>query len=215
MQIETQLFLPLLKKWILALLITASICTVSNSFAKSTVEAGSLILGKFNHNSKIDRLEIAQDLLKKINSLNSHISNPTPDELNWINAERKESKKSLDRYARFVDSPEFQKFKLKEYIKAMQDSLQCVINNIKINNTPKEMYCWEYVSYLLVDQDTINDSIKILQSNNKISRYLGKYEDNGLNPVHNPHGYSGFYHSEGEGIMRYIIMPYLSGNITG
>src|SRR3990167_2749956 len=198
-----------MKNLLLSLSLLLLCGTISTAFAMQPVMAGDLILGKFDANLRAVRRIIAKDILKHINSLDTLVSNPTPDEIAWIDMEKEESKKSLERRINYLDSPEFQKYMLKDYLKATKDSLLCVIGSA---NVSREMYCWGCVSYLLVDPSRLNDAIMILKVNHKISNDLNEKE---TFIVNSEVGYNANYHLFGEGILRYILMPYIAGKKMG
>lgn len=192
-------------KYLLSIVLLVLMCAINTVFAAKQVSAGDLILGKFNANLKIARLVIARDILRGINALDDLVYNLTPAEMAWINTERRKSKIFTDRYIHFLNTPEFQNYMLKDYLRAAKDSLHCVIESDTI---AKEMYCWGYVSYLLVDLSKVNDAVMILKENQKIPSDL---RENETFLVNDDGRYNANYHSYGEGILRYILMPYLSG----
>lgn len=177
----------------------------------STNVATDLLRGTFDANSKSNRVAIAKDILNQINLLDSFIASPTPNEMNWINSEYEATKNSLmsSRRINLVDSPEFQVYKLKNYLSAIKNSLGMIIYNDNIHD---EMYWWGNLSSQLIDPSTLNDALYTLKINNKYPSDIERSrQDLCIGDGETVSPYNMCYHSDGEGILAYILMPYLQG----
>ncbi len=196
-------------KILIASLVILFSANAMSSTSASTVSASDLILGKFNTYSRTDRMIIAKDILEKINALDSLVPNPTPNDLLWINTETEALKDSstFTRRMNFIESAEFQEYKFKNHLKAMKYALVHIIDT---NNVSSEMANWALLSSGLIDKDTIDDAIEVLKSHQKIPNYIGSDNDNKTMIASSVIGYSNFYHLWGEGILTYILIPYLS-----
>lgn len=140
--------------------------------------------------------------------LNNLISNPTPDEINWINAEDEATKHELlsTRRINLVDSTEFQKYKLKNYLTAIITSLRMIIGS---DNLKDELYWWGNLSSLLIDEQTLNDALYTLKINGKFPSEIGRLRNLCIGTGDRSADYNMCYHSFGEGILSYILIPYL------
>jgi hypothetical protein len=193
-----------------------SIIFSTSVFATQNLSASSLILGKFDSNSRETRKTLAIALKKQVDAFDKLIPNPTPDELNWIENEEKATRNDWfsSRYRDFIESPELQKSRLKNSLESMQYYLENILRDIAHKNTPEEMYNWTSLSTLMLDSDRINDAILILQRNNKFPSDATLQKDRdahtGLAPDNNyPGGHNSFYNTEAQGIISYIVIPYL------
>ena len=170
--------------------------------------ASDLYRGAFNATSKSNRIAIAKDILKQITLLDGFIPNPTPAEVSWINTEDEATKRALvsSRRINLIDSAEFQKFKLKSYLRYIKSSLLLVINS---NSLQEEMYGWGNITAQLIDQATLNDALYTLKNHNQFPNEIERIRELCIGSGEDRSAYNMCYHSYGEGIFSYIIMPYL------
>lgn len=167
-----------------------------------------LMNGKFDATSVDVRKYIAKQVLNEINLLNDKIPNPSPEELKWIKKEYDASKDVIisKRLEDLLASTEFQKKQLKYHVKKMR---MLLIKIIKSPNISIEMKKWAQLSYLMLDSYKVDRAINILLKRNKLPSSIS-HEFNGIANPGSFHDFNTYYHAEGRGIIRYILVPYFS-----
>lgn len=184
----------------------------TNTFA---ADSRSLISGKFNATQKTERTEIAKDIKAKIELLDSYLPNLKPSEIAWIEEEKVaiQKLKGMDaqaaRLVQLLESPEFQHQNLKDSLRNIKNNLDCIANEKVTLNS--EMLCWAVTSHHLSEESTFDDSITVLKKHGRLPKDIAKKA--GLLEISGYRSYSILYKSYARGIMEYIIIPYLAGNI--
>lgn len=184
---------------------------VSVSVTGFAADAGDLILGGFDGASKKERLEIARDILGRVEKLSNYVATPKPSEIAWVHTEQEAiaSLKGTDAYDERVrqlyQSPEFQNLKLRILLDGIENTLQCVTSDD--TNLRKEILCWSRASLDLSNRATLDDAIMILKKHDRLPKDIADKAELGLG------NYSEDYDWMARGINEYIVIPYLQGRI--
>lgn len=179
-----------------------------NTFA---ADSYCLLTGIFDANSRKERVEIAKDILSKIELLDSYLPNPKPSEVAWIKEERAAMYKLQgdafeERFKKLSLSPEYTHQYLKEHLAETKTHLECIIND-KVN-LESEILCWERVSLDLSERNAFDSSIMILKIDGRLPKDIAKKAC-----FFNKKGFSWIYDLYAWGIHMSIIIPYLEGHI--
>lgn len=178
--------------------------------AENTValRSGNLILGEFDPFSRKSRKEIAIDLNKKVNDLLYQVPTQNPDDLAWLESEKREldriesTQKSVpsNRELAYVESKQFQHRQLRWLLGNISEAVSCILEaNVTIK---KEMVCWTVASSNLMEKGTLYDSISILRKHGVLPKKADStFEEDYWFPVY------------GEGIIKYIVLPYLRSQL--
>lgn len=175
-----------------------------------------LLRSKGGNLTKLQRVEIANELLKNIRALDAYISSLTPKESQWLDAEWNSLaslplEASNQKAFRLTSSPEYQTKKLKEGIETIRVSLECITKWAGVS-IEQEMFCWAYAAYNLTDKDSFNDSIRILVKSGKVSLPSTVRDQLGLSPFPGDDVWIGF-NMHGRLIQGKIVLPYME-NMT-
>lgn len=169
------------------------------SFANENTQEPNLITGNFDGRNHDSRIESLIPIEEKLTEINSYIPNPSPDEIKWINKEESEIDKINDfdtrtnRYIALSDKVPYQELVMKRTI----DRVLTIIKAIKDERNIKvEMYYWAKLSSILGQSWVFHDGILVLKKAIKFPTYIDTYQ-------------SEFIRSYGDGILKYILLPYL------
>ncbi len=198
------------KRWFVGIVFGILIFFRASAFA---ADVNSLVSGKFNANVRSVRVEIARDLLGRIELLDSYLPGAKPSELSWIEKERAAIDKLREgsdawseRMLQLYKSPEFQNQKLKTFLNNIRKSLECIINDkVKLNS---EILCWAVVNHNLPDKTTFNDSITILRDQGRLPKDIAEKAH-----LVEANGFDTRFTFNARGIQEFIIIPYLAGHI--
>jgi len=157
---------------ILVLFMVVIACNTNTIAADKKSGLVLLIESKQGALTESQRVEIANELLKKIKALDGYIPSLTPNESQWLDEEWNSLtalplEESNQKAFKLTSSPEYQTRELKRNIKNITIGLECVKNVVGVS-IKKEMFCWASVSHDLTDKDSFNDSIRILVKSGKI-----------------------------------------------
>lgn len=180
---------------------------LSNAWGADTSSeenSGKLISGEFDAFSRKSRKEIAISLNKKINDLLFKVPIQNPDDLAWLESEKREIDRvennqktmPLDRTVAYIVSKQFQHRQLRSLLANTSEAISCVLEaNISIK---REMMCWTVASSNLIEKDKLSDSISTLRKNGVLPKKVDSFfEEDYWFPVF------------GKGIIDYIVLPYL------
>ena len=180
----------------------------SHAFA---ADALSLVTGKFNANSKEERIEIASDLIKKIEEINAYLPTQKPSEVEWAKKEEATIKENPIedpwRLNNLLYSPEFRHYKFKKLLSDAIESLECTKS--KDNGLEKEIFCWEIIVKNFSYNRSIDSSIDILIRNHRLPKDI--LEKTILRSEKSP---STIFNSYARSIKKYIVYPYMANRIT-
>jgi hypothetical protein len=191
----------------LVLLLTS---TSAPAFAASAVD---LINGKFDSGSRKERQDIARSVLAMTEKLSAFVSQLPPSEKSWVLDEQAEVRQLKDdaarnqRFAQLSQRPEFQQQELKSLLEAIKDSLQCIAD-VRVA-LRREMFCWAVASQRLSDSMTLNYAITNLVQHGRLPKDIHTKAE--LMP--DSLGYGAHYTWYSRGIIEYIVIPYLAGQI--
>jgi hypothetical protein len=175
-----------------------------------------LVEAKDGNLTKSQRVEIADEFLKKIKALDAYIPSLTPKESQWLDTEWNSLaslpfEASNQKAFRLSSSPEYQTKQLKEGIGAIRVSLECIRKWAGVS-MEQEMFCWAYTAYNLTDKDSFNDSIRILIKHGKIDLPLTIRDQIGLSPFPGEDFWIGF-NMYGRLVQSKIVLPYMADKI--
>lgn len=193
------------------LVLLAAFCLFSH--VAGAADAGNLIDGKFESNSKKDRTAIARDLLAEVSGFADLLPLPRPSDTSWVETERAaidrlgNSAAASSRLLQFYESPEFQNVKLANTLDQIKSAIECILNQgIPLR---REVYCWATASFFLGDKSTFADGIAILRRAKRLpkdARLKGKIGD--------LDGVAVSFEFFSRGIQQYIVLPYLKAEIN-
>jgi hypothetical protein len=193
---------------------------VSVSVTGFAAVSGDLINGEFDSTSKKERIEIARDILGRVENLSNYVSAVSPSEREWVLTEQEalHSLRGTDAYHnrlnQLYDSAEFQNLKLKSLLDSIERNLMCVIGedpNIEDTSISQEMLCWSLADRDLSSRITIDAAIPILIKHNRLPEDIGEKSELKLTDYFD---YSHKFEWMAHGINEYIVIPYLRGGIT-
>lgn len=191
-------------KLLLSLLAVLLLSVFPLTLSAKTLSSMDLIDGDFNARSKTDRLLIAIDLAKSIYQLNAKIPSISRDEKHKIAQEQhaidsiRDKNIKEQRIATLVNTPDFQQEKLKEYLSDVNNTLTCIKTEVVVSH---EMYCWSYLGFLLTNPVILNDAMLVLEKSGKLPKSV------------DPDLMREQYNWYGRGILQYIIIPYIGGEM--
>lgn len=177
---------------------------ISCAAYSKNVSASDLVDGNFDATIRENRIIIANDISRNVRVLNSAIPDTSPVVAKWLRLERREIDALKDKQIRdsriteLVNTADFQQDKLKNYLKNILATLSCIQKQSPISN---EMYCWSYLGFLLTGQVVLGDALNILGKEGKLPANI----DADLVMEQ--------YNWYGRGILQYIIIPYIGGDI--
>lgn len=180
---------------------------LSNAWGADTnsgTNSGNLVLGDFDAFSRKSRKEIAIDLNKKINDLLFQVPIQNPDDLAWLESEKREIDRiennqknmPLDRTVAYIGSKQFQHRQIRSLLVNTSEAITCILEaNVNIK---REMMCWTVASSNLIEKGKLFDSISILRKHG----VLPKKADTSLEEDY-------WFPVYGKGIIDYVVLPYL------
>jgi hypothetical protein len=184
--------------------LTLSLSNVWAADASSGTKSRNLISGDFDAFSRNSRKEIATDLNKKVNDLLFQVPIQNPDDLAWLESEKREIDRiennqktmPLDRTVAYIGSKQFQHRQLRSLLVNTSEAILCVLEaNISIK---REMMCWTVASSNLIEKEKLSDSISTLRKHGVLPKKVDSFfEEDYWFPVY------------GKGIINYIVLPYL------
>ena len=203
---KTSIFIP----FIPVLLIAIVVFNASAGDKKSGLIL--LVEAKLGNLTKSQRVEIADELLIKIKTLDAYIPSLTPNESQWLDAEWNSLvslpfEASNQKAFRLNSTPEYQTKQLKEGLETIRVSLECIKKWAGVS-IGQEMFCWAYVAYNLTDKDSFNDSIRILVKSGKINLSSAVNEHLGLIPYPAEDVWLS-YNMYGRLIQSKIVLPHM------
>lgn len=191
------------------------------------VDSHDLRKGEFKANSRNERLEIAKDLLRKVNLLDSYLPKLPPSvkaaiekERAWLE-KRKDTEEDDDYVLVHVDnyrSRKTQGFNLEHLLEATRKSLECItVEKIELKS---EMICWAETSLKLSQRRTLNDSTQFLINYGLLPKDIAEKAEllpedlaEKLHLMVISSGYGDIYDMFGKGILQFILIPYLRGEV--
>lgn len=190
-----------------------ALCVMTNSGYTLAAKRGDLIRGGFDSNSRAQRLEIAKEVLSSVETLAQYLPTLKPSEKTWIDEERLaidnlgDSKAASSRLRTWYESPEVQHERLATALTEITNALHCVIDG-----TPplrREIVCWAVASSNLTDSTTLDTAIGILLKSGRLPKKpLSEYF------FWEGPDYTNNWRWYGRGMLQYLVVPYLQGNIT-
>jgi len=170
------------------------------------------VLGLKEALSKIQRVDLAEELLQTFENIEAAVPTLSPSQKEWLAEERKAidfTDSSQDARARnFHQSQEFTIEYAKTRLSSLVSSLQFLasekVTNGEIDNTRAQVFLWSEVAYLLIDQQ-FYEFLTRLQK-------LGFFDDLGpalMIEFSDPVVAGLIYRDKSEEILGSIIMPYL------
>jgi hypothetical protein len=175
-------------------------------------DALSLVNGKFNANSKKERIEIASDLIKKIEEINAYLPTQKPSEVELVKKEEEAIKTEnpsavARRLNNLIFSPEYNYYKFKKLLSDTIESLECTKS--KDNGLEKEILCWEIIVKNFSYNRSIDSAIDILIRNHRLPKDI--FEKTILGSEKIP---SNIFNGYAQSIKKYIVYPYLANRFT-
>ena len=186
--------------------VLAALCLCAQ--VASAANADDLINGSFDASSKKARIDVARNLLDKVNRLADLVPTPRPSDLSWVEEEHAaidrlgNSEASRARLEQFYETPEFQHVKLYNLLLNVKNAIACVLeSNVQLR---REISCWATASFLLGDRNTLTYGMTILQRAKRLPEDTLQKEKVGSLDLFQ-------YYSRG--IQEYLVLPYLRGEI--
>ncbi len=175
-------------------------------------DALSLVNGKFNANSKKERIEIASDLIKKIEEINAYLPTQKPSEVEWVKKEEEAIKTEnpsavARRLNNLIFSPEYNYYMFKKLLRDAIESLECTKSKDK--GLEKEILCWEIIVKNFSYNRSIDSAIDILIRNHRLPKDI--FEKTILGSEKSP---SNIFNGYAKSIKKYIVYPYLANRFT-
>ena len=173
-----------------------------------------LIIGGFDATSKTKRVQIGRDVLLEVEKISKFLPTPPPSDQAWLREEALAIRKlgssdaAVSRHQQLVKTQEFQHQELFKALLAIKDALHCVLDE----STPlhKEIMCWAVASLMLTDSDMLNDSISILLKSGRLPKDIHNHVMLGSKDL----GHSYIWVFAGRGMHKYIVIPYLRGELN-
>jgi hypothetical protein len=180
----------------------------SHAFA---ADALSLVNGEFNVNSKKERIEIASDLIKKIEAINAYLPAQKPSEVEWIKKEeaiiKENSIAASRRLNNLIYSPKYNYYLFKKLLSDSIESLECTKS--KENGLKKEILCWEVTVKYFSQNRSIDYAIENLIRHDLIPKDI--FEKTILGSEKGP---GNIFNDYARNIKTKIIYPYFANRIT-
>lgn len=152
------------------------------------------------------RKELAIEFSKLFKVLDNAIPSLTPSEQEWLIKEKPLVVFDLKRFSYLEEKVEFQQELVKEILEKILGATNCIIQAQEIR---QEIHCWSQISYYFVQGEILDNGLKILEKGNKIFISKEKIQDlYGKKPFDRS-----LYRLLGHGIIKYIITPYLAGEL--
>lgn len=182
---------------------------LQNPLLAHAASTASILSGNFDASSKQERVEIARDLISEIQKLTRFLSSPKPENTTWLKKEReaisnlKDSDAVEHRYARLIQTPEYQHEKLHGMLTMVHEALLCVAS--PSTTISREIMCWSVASFHLTDHSVFNEAIPILINSGWMPNDLDKHTKAAGKSL----GYGFYFEAWGRGIQEHVIIPYL------
>lgn len=195
---------------ILLLFMTIAAFSVGAGDKKSWITL--LVEAKEGTLTKPQRVEIANELLKKIKALDAYIPSLTPKDSQWLDAEWNSLtslpfEASNQKAFRLTSSPEYQTRKLKKSLQRISLALECAKKWAGVS-MEREIFCWASASHDLTDKGSFSDSIRILVKSGKITLPPKVRDQLGLTPFPHDDLWIGF-NLYGRLIQGKIVLPHM------
>ncbi len=153
-----------------------------------------------------ERKDLAIEFSKLFKVLDKAIPSLTPSEQEWLINESSESAFDSKRFSSLKEKVEFQQKLIKEILESILGATNCIIEAQKIR---KEIHCWSQISYYFVQGEILDNGLRILEKGNKIFISKEKIQD-----LYDKKPFDrSLYRLLGQGIIKYIITPYLAGEL--
>ena len=191
-------------------LVIASVAVISFSAGASSL---SLIGGEIDAKSRTARTKVASELLADLERLASLVQSPRPSESAWVESERAQIAKIKDsdaltgRFIQLMNTAEFQQSAVYAHLQEVKNALLCITQSPA--TLQREMLCWSVASLLLDESDVFDFGVNVLVKAKRLPEDLHQKLGTGATD-----GIQFRNRMLARGIQRYIMLPYLRGEVT-
>lgn len=190
-------------------LLIASVAAISFSAGASSL---GLITGEIDAKSRTARAKAASELLADLERLSSLVQSPRPSESAWVEFEQARIAKIKDsdatgRFIQLQNTAEFQQSAVYAHLQEVKNALLCITQSPA--TLQSEMLCWSVASLLLDESDVFDFGVNVLVKAKRLPEdlhlKLGSAATDGIQFRNR---------LRARGIQRYIVLPYLRGEVA-